>query len=203
MTPSMHHGMDSLGRSVGTAAVASGEKDDDDEQKTALFGDLPEGKRRKFILVDDNENSKRVRVKVMLDQVNMKEIPDSYRKQNSVFPRSYSATEAPDVETDGPRGRRYFAGDDAADDGQSIISRTLVPAPLPGGEGEVAVPRISHSKHKKEETLNDLAYRMSWSQSRTFNQRHLFLQRSRRLPSFPDTWPLLTCRKQWMLTARK
>ena len=175
----MHHGLDSLGRSVGTAAVVStNDKEDEDDAKNAMYGDLPEGKRRKFILVEDNENGKRVRVKVMLDQVNMKEIPDSYRKQNSVFPRSYMASEAPDTEPDVSRNRRYFADEDAEDNGEAIVSRTLVPVPLPDGEGEVAVPRISHSKHKKEETLNDMAYRMSWSQSRTFNQRHLFLQRS-------------------------
>ena len=183
MAPPMHHAMDSLGRPVGTAAIASTDKSDDEDQKNALFGDLPEGKRRKFILVEDQQQNKRVRVKVMLDQVNMKEIPDSYRKGNSVFPRSYFATEMEET-PDASRNRRFFADDDdddAAAEGEPVVSRTLVPVPLPdGAEGDVSVPRISRSKHQKEETLNDLGYRMSWSQSRTFASRHLFLQRSRK-----------------------
>ena len=182
MAPPMHHAMDSLGRPVGTAAIASADKSDDEDQKNALFGDLPEGKRRKFILVEDQQQNKRVRVKVMLDQVNMKEIPDSYRKGNSVFPRSYFATEMEET-PDASRNRRFFAedDDDAAAEGEPVVSRTLVPVPLPdGAEGDVSVPRISRSKHQKEEMLNDLGYRMSWSQSRTFASRHLFLQRSRK-----------------------
>ena len=182
MAPPMHHTMDSLGRPVGTATIASGDRSGEDDQKAALFGDLPEGKRRKFILVEDQQQNKRVRVKVTLNQVNMKEIPDSYRKGNSVFPRSYFATEM-EESPDASKNRRFYNGDDddddAADDGEPVISRTLVPVPLPdGAEGDVSVPRISRSKHNKEEILNDLGYRMSWSQSRTFASRHLFLQRS-------------------------
>jgi len=55
----------------------------------------------------------------------------------------------------------------------------LVPVPmLDGAEGEVAVPKIARNKHDKETVLNDLGYRMSWSQSRVFAGRTLFLQRA-------------------------
>ena len=54
-----------------------------------LFSQLPDGKRRKFILVDDPQRGCRVRVKVVLDKVNMDEIPDSYRESNAVYPRTY------------------------------------------------------------------------------------------------------------------
>ncbi|KAA6414213.1 MAG: ribosomal L24E [Lasallia pustulata] len=47
-----------------------------------------------------------------------------------------------------------------------------------GVEGEVAVPRIAGGKRRKEEVLNDLGYRMSWSQSRVFSGRTMFLQRA-------------------------
>jgi hypothetical protein len=40
------------------------------------------------------------------------------------------------------------------------------------------VPKLSRKKHHKELLLNDLGYRMSWSQSRVFSGRMLFLQRS-------------------------
>jgi len=149
------------------------------EDGPSIFGDVPEAKRRKFILVDDTQRGNRVRVKVMLEQVDMKEIPDSYRKTNSVYPRSYFPMQM-QTPPSSSRGRRYFE-DEAAeeDEGHPIVGRTLVPVPmLDGAEGEVAVPKIARNKHDKETVLNDLGYRMSWSQSRVFAGRTLFLQRA-------------------------
>lgn len=173
--------MDTLGRgSSGTTTVAAAPKESE-EGGLSIFGDVPEAKRRKFILVDDTQRGNRVRVKVMLEQVDMKEIPDSYRKSNSVYPRSYFPMQM-QTPPSSSRGRRYFE-DEAADDddGQPTVGRTLVPVPLLDGvEGEVAVPKIARNKHDRETVLNDLGYRMSWSQSRVFAGRTLFLQRARK-----------------------
>ncbi|KAJ5735582.1 uncharacterized protein N7483_000707 [Penicillium malachiteum] len=62
-----------------------------------LFGQLPDGKRRTFILVEDPQRGSRVRVKVGLDKVKMDEIPDSYRKINAVYPRTYFPTQMKDA----------------------------------------------------------------------------------------------------------
>jgi len=118
-------------------------------------------------------------VRVMLDQVQLHEMPDSYRKSNSVYPRSWFPTE---MQSPPPSPRRGRFPDDVDESGASSdpsTTRTLVPVPMmDGSEAKVPVPRMSRTKRKKEVTLNDLGYRMSWSQSRVFNNRTLFLQRS-------------------------
>lgn len=83
-------------------------------------------------------------------------------------------------------GNRYIKdhigadeGDDADDDDSPTVGRVMVPAPQIDGEGEIAVPRLSRGRRRREVLLNDLGYRMSWSQSRVFAGRMLFLQRSR------------------------
>jgi len=186
MPPPLHDGsLDTLGRHS-TVATSSSRRDDDHEgldernpNNAALFGDLPEGKRRKFILVDDTQRGCRVRVKVMLDQVDMNEIPDSYRMSNSVYPRAYFPLQMKSPPGRVVPGKRYFDDDEAGDDdGSATVGRTLVPAPTIDGEAEIAVPKLSRSKHNTEVLLNDLGYRMSWSQSRVFAGRMLFLQRS-------------------------
>lgn len=191
MPPPLHHD----GTSVATTTRKSNTSNSNSTINTALFGDLPEGKRRKFILVEDLQRGCRVRVKVMLDQVDMNEIPDSYRKGNSVFPRSYFPVQMVDVgEVDGGGGRRgrgrflVNAGDedDGEGDGECTVGRTMVSVPgVNGGEDvgeeevDVAVPGIGRGKKDREMVLNDLGYRMSWSQSRVFAGRPLFLQRAR------------------------
>ncbi|KAF2085354.1 hypothetical protein K490DRAFT_46728 [Saccharata proteae CBS 121410] len=165
-------------------AHATTSKQDEEERNIALFGDLPEAKRRKFILVDDAQRGTRVRVRVMLDQVQMEEMPDSYRRSNSVYPRSYFPTQMQSPPAS-PRGTRFFddPDDDRADEGSSgaapVTGRTLVEVPmLDGSEAKVPKPLVTRTKRTKEVTLNDLGYRMSWSQSRVFSGRTLFLQRS-------------------------
>jgi len=188
IAPPLHDGMEGAmvghGVSNPTAVAAAVPKTEDEERNTALFGDLPEAKRRKFILVDDPDRNSRVRVRVMLEHVDMNELPDAYRKANSVYPRSYFP-----IQMQSPpgkaRGNRFFDDDDleggSKDDGLAVRGRTLVPVPmLDGNEGEVAVPKIGRSKRGKEILLNDLGYRMSWSQSRVFAGRTMFLQRARK-----------------------
>ncbi|KAL4952247.1 hypothetical protein BDW69DRAFT_195807 [Aspergillus filifer] len=182
-------GLGSFGRHSAVATSTSNrieevdEEDEHDPSKDDLFGTLPEGKRRKFILVDDTQRSCRVRVKVMLDQVDMDEIPDSYRMSNSVYPRTYFPVQMKSPRGHVPPGNRYIRDENEANDGDdddegATLGRVMVPAPSPDDDMEISVPRISRRRHRKEVLLNDLGYRMSWSQSRVFAGRMLFLQRS-------------------------
>ncbi len=188
-TPTLHDGMDSLSGRNGanhTAVAASAPKTEDEEDedgKQSVLVGMPEKKRRKFIIVDDPDRNTRVRVRVMLDQVDMEELPDSYRKTNSVYPRSYYPiqVQSPSCSV---RGNRFFDGDDPAGgpvDGQEATrGRTSVPVSM--GDGaiqEFVVPKLSRAKRDKEIALNDLGYRMNWSQSRVFANRTMFLQRAR------------------------
>ncbi|KAL4925776.1 uncharacterized protein BDV17DRAFT_283770 [Aspergillus undulatus] len=182
-------GIGSFGRQPAVATSTPGrveEVDEDDEHdpsKDELFGTLPEGKRRKFILVDDTQRGCRVRVKVMLDQVDMDEIPDSYRMSNSVYPRAYFPVQMKSPRGQSVPGNRYIkdgaeANDVDDDYEETTVGRIMVPAPQVDDDSEISVPRISRRRHRKEVLLNDLGYRMSWSQSRVFAGRMLFLQRS-------------------------
>ncbi|KAI9812217.1 MAG: hypothetical protein M1832_000486 [Thelocarpon impressellum] len=178
LPPSTYDAMDPMGGHVGPShrAVATSASRSE-EKNVELFGDLPEAKRRKFILVDDPHRGARVRVRVMLDQVDMGEIPDSYRKANSVYPRSYfpMQTQSPSGSSRGGR----FPEDDDEDEGGPGRGRTTVPVPMmDGADAEVQTPRIGRARRRKEVTLNDLGYRMSWSQSRVFAGRTMFLQKS-------------------------
>ncbi|SPQ19503.1 b18afef6-09e2-42ef-a296-b9d99416fb9a [Thermothielavioides terrestris] len=158
-----------------------------------LFPDIPEAKKRKFILVEDSDRNSRLRVRVTLDGVDTHEIPDSFRKSSSVYPRSYFPRE---MQSPPPSatGSSFFTDDltDTEDDGttdtegrrpgragRSARARTMVKVPLAEGrEGEVAIPRMRKMFRGKEVRLNDLGYRMAWLQSRVFAGRTVFLQRA-------------------------
>ena len=156
-----------------------------------LFPDLPEGKKRKFILVEDADRQARLRVRVTLEGVDTREIPDSFRKGSSVYPRSYFARE---MQSPPPSatGSRFFADDlDDEDDGdvdtegrrsgagRSGRGKVLVKVPVGDGEEtELAIPRMRKAARGKEVRLNDLGYRMAWLQSRVFAGRTVFLQRA-------------------------
>lgn len=181
--PSIHDG---LGHAPPPHATGVGvmkhQEQDDEERKLAMFGDLPESKRRKFILVDDAQRGTRVRVRVTLDTVKMEEMPDSYRKSNSVFPRSYFAMQMTSPPAS-PRGSKVFTADEPDDENDPsfpLAGSQNVPVPTLDGEAGVPKPRLTRVKRSKEITLNDLGYRMSWSQSRVFAGRTLFLQKSRK-----------------------
>ena len=147
-----------------------------------LFGALPAGKRRTFILVEDPQRGARVRVKVTLDKVNMDEIPDSYRKSNAVYPRSYFPVQMRDAPGSNVPNQRFCRDDTEHGDHYSdtTVGQTIVLAPSLDGDREIEIPQLSRRRHHKEVLLNDLGYRLSWSQSRVFAERILFLQRSRK-----------------------
>jgi hypothetical protein len=158
-----------------------------------LFPDIPEAKKRKFILVEDSDRQSRLRVRVTLDGVDTREIPDSFRRNNSVYPRSFFPRE---MQSPPPSatGSRFFLDDasDVEDDGTtetegrrsgrgsvSRRGRSMVKVPLTEGqEVELAIPRMRRMARGKEVRLNDLGYRMAWLQSRVFSGRTVFLQRA-------------------------
>jgi hypothetical protein len=150
----------------------------DDPDSEDIFGGLPEGKRRKFILVDDTQRNCRVCVKVMLDRVDIGEIPDSYRLTGAVYPRAYYPVQMKVPPGRVVPGNRYSDESDVDDPDGPTTGFTLVPAPSVDGDVDTEVPRLSRSRHRKDKVLNDLGYRMGWSQSRVFAGRPLFLQRS-------------------------
>ncbi|EQL00041.1 ribosomal protein L24E [Ophiocordyceps sinensis CO18] len=155
-----------------------------------LFPDIPEAKKRKFILVEDNVRGSRLRVRVTLDGVDTNEIPDSFRKGASVYPRSYFPRE---MQSPPPSatGSRFFT-DDVSDDGieetegrdtshhraPKAVGEVVKVAMAEGHDGEATIPRTRNSRRGKEVRLNDLAYRMAWLQSRVFAGRTVFLQRA-------------------------
>ena len=177
MAPSMQGGMHQLGRPGGPAAMAGKGAEARNTDEIALFGDLPEDKRRKFILVEDAQKNARVRVKVTLDQIEMSEIPDSYRKQNSVFPRVYYPVQmrgGGDTSSDS----RFVEEGEEVDTGAPTVGRVSVPVHLEGSDIEVDVPQISRSKRDREQKINELGYRMAWGQGRVFSGRPIFLSRA-------------------------
>lgn len=137
-----------------------------------------------------------MRVKVNLESVEMAELPDSYRRENSVYPRSWFPTEMPWSPRDKRDRRNRFVGDDAEDgaegQGEGLgvtemsrgmqVGRVTVPVPMVEGremvEGKLKVPGLGRRAKEREDKLNDLGYRMSWSQSRVFAGRVVFLQKS-------------------------
>ena len=182
--PAVPDGMDtSMPSHASTLAtpIATSVKEEDEEKKRHLFGDVPESKRRKFILVDDNQRGTRVRVRVMLDQVNMDEMPDAHLRTNAVYPRSYYPRQMRSP-PGSPSARGHWDDEDDLVEGPaSAKGTTLVPVSLmDGSDAKLPVPRMTKSRRGKESALNELGYRMSWSQARQFNGRTLFLQRSRK-----------------------
>lgn len=177
MAPPMPGNMHHFGARGGNTTMISDKKRkrDDDDDDVELFGDLPEGKKRKFILVDDTQKSARVRVKVTLDQVNVQDIPDSYRRQNSVYPRSYYPIQ---MHSEPPAGR-FSAEGDEADDGAPTIGRMTVACTTTEGESQVEVSQLTRNKRDRERKINELGYRMAWGQGRVFSNRPIFLARAR------------------------
>jgi hypothetical protein len=159
-----------------------------DPSHDPVFGDIPLAKRRKFVVINDVEkNNKGVRVKFDLQTVPIHEAPDSYRKINSVYPRAWYPTQMQlSPRSRGGKGRFLKTreedfSDEMEVDGEEPRVTVMVKMPmLEGREEEFKVPALGRRAREREEKLNDLGYRMSWSQSRSFANRVLFLQRGRK-----------------------
>lgn len=178
MVPGNHDGRP-LPRSAHPIAAQSREEEDGVD----VFGNVPEAKKRKFILVEDPIKQSRIRVRVTLDTVDINEIPDSFRKSNSVYQRSWFPLQ---MQSPPPsaNGSQFFQDDDSDDEvdggrGRSRRGRKMVAVQLPNGdEGEIPIPRMRKSQRALEVKLNDLGYRMTWHQSRTFADKSVFLQKA-------------------------
>ena len=125
-----------------------------------------------------------MRVKVNVEGAYINEIPDSYREANSVYPRSYYPLQMvlSPRSNDVRRLRGRFPVHSDSDNRSGMETRSSVK--VPGTETDdmvVSLPGLTNAVGQKEEKLNDLGYRMSWSQSRVFAGRTIFLQRSRKL----------------------
>lgn len=182
--PPIQDGMDAVTAPSAIITPASSSIKEEDEDKKGLFGDLPEQKRRKFILVDDSQRGTRVRVRVMLDQVKMEDMPDSHLRINSVFPRSYYPRQMcsppgspgnPTAWDDGDSEEEGYAAGTSPSRGKTFVRVPL----MDGTHAQLPVPRMTKGRRAKECALNELGYRMSWSQAKTFNGRAIFMQRSR------------------------
>lgn len=149
----------------------------DEEQESAreveeLFGDIPEAKKRKFILVEDPVRGGRTRVRVTLDTIDTRSIPDSYRRAQAVWPRSWFAREMQSPTSDNQFSDDFDDESAAAVPGAAGRGKTMVRVPMPDGdEYELGVPRMGKRMRGKEVRVNDLGYRMAWHQSRTFAGR--------------------------------
>lgn len=199
--PSVHDTLDGspqhhAGSSVAARRASRSSRHDGPED---LFPDIPEAKKRKFILVEDTDRQSRLRVRVTLDGVDTREIPDSFRKSSSVYPRSYFPREMQSPPPS-PTGSKFFIDDMSGveDDGNAETEgpkpgrglrgqgTIIVKVPIPEGrisssegqEVEIAIPKMTKYFRGKEVRLNDLGYRMAWLQSRVFAGRTVFLQRA-------------------------
>lgn len=192
-------------------------KEEEEDRKLALFGDLPEEKRRKFILLDDQARGCRVRVRVLLDNVKMEEMPDSHLRANSVHPRSYYPRQMKSPSLSPGQPGNWDDAEDSSDDEAETAnnnatdrSGTRVRVPLVGGShATLHIPRLTKGRRARECALNELGYRMSWSQAKTFNARPIFLQKACK---FTGTLPvhlgsdrriilLIKLTRQWTPTA--
>lgn len=210
MAPNMHtshgapHSSNPIAAQSHSHSHSKGTDDMDEEERISLFGDIPEAKKRKFILVDDPGKGGRVRVRVTLDTVDIKEIPDSFRKSNSVYPRSWFALQ---MQSPPPSatGSRFFQEKDEDDTveveggrngtgssrGRGNVRGKMVEEVVlaDGTKTKIDVPRMRKSVRSKEVKLNDLGYRMTWHQSRVFADKTVFLQKAceSSFPIFPKS----------------
>ena len=181
------------------SAVPAKRRNRGESRDDELFPDIPEARKRKFILVEDNMRGSRLRVRVTLTGVDTNEIPDSFRKAASVFPRSFFPRE---MQNPPPSAiSSHFFSDDVSDDGiqetsgrdlgkrgsSRIVTKT-VRVPMSGSQqGEVVIPGMQRSRRAKELKLNELAHSMAWLQSRVFAGRTMFLQRACKFTLFDKT----------------
>ncbi len=191
MLPQLQNGINGLpNHTTVSASTAVPTKNEDSSpspdkkpEHTSLFGKLPDGKQRKFFTVEDpDRSSHKVRVKMALHECPIQQVPDSYRKNNSVYPRSWYPVQMQlSPSSRGARGRFLENRDEAEIEGEAEgqVGTTTVQVPmLEGREGELVVPGLGRQARKKEEQINEMGYRISWGASRTFAGRIMFLQHS-------------------------
>ncbi|KAG9533044.1 hypothetical protein KCU93_g598, partial [Aureobasidium melanogenum] len=126
-------------------------KAEEEEKNPSLSALVPEGKKRKFILVDDLARGTRVRVHVELDNIKLEEMPDFHLQKNSVYPRQFYPRQ---MHAPSP-GQKHLErhGFESKSENESIISEgeSLVDVPLSdGSQTQLSVPEISRDLQAKE-----------------------------------------------------
>ncbi|KEQ91029.1 hypothetical protein AUEXF2481DRAFT_83533 [Aureobasidium subglaciale EXF-2481] len=185
----------STGSDSSTADTRNYVKAEENGEKLPLFGDEPEAKRRKFILVDDPLRGTRVRVHVELDNIKLDEMPDFHLQKNSVFPRQFYPRQMNSISSSPESSKDRHISVHTKTEGERITleGEDSVNVPLlDGSQLELPIPRISEHLRLKECALNELGYRMSWRHAKTFNERTIFMQRSRKWIPFLSTYECLT-----------
>ena len=117
-----------------------------------------------------------------LDNIKLEEMPDFHLQKNSVYPRQFYPRQ---MHAPSP-GQRHLErhGLESKDETGSMIleGESLVDVPLAdGSHAQLYVPETSKNLQAKECALNELGYRMSWRQAKTFNERTILMQKSRKL----------------------
>jgi len=208
MPPQMHNGMGGLpdhvavsaSTGIPTALPTKREASSSPEMEHSdLLANLPGNKKpRKYVVVNDTENAnKGVRIKFDLKDVNLADVPDSYRERNSVFPRSWYPVQmqlSPGEKSE-RRGRFVRCRDDDAEEGDGgrgeglHVGSVMVKVPmLEGREGGLKVPGLGRRVREREEAFNELGYRISWNGTRVMDTRVVFLQRCRESRPVPSTF---------------
>lgn len=203
--PPLHDGLNGSHHNAIAAnsqSVDNVEEEEEPNNPEGLFPEFPDVKKRKFILVDDHSRSNRLRVRVELEDVNTKEIPDSFRKRTAVYPRTFFPREMQSTPVSST-GIEFFEDDLTDDDvevdggrmgrsrGQARCPTVMVSVPMTSntqGQGDtqgqvntqglVAVPRMRRGTRMNELKLNEIAHRLAWRHSRNFASRVIFLQRA-------------------------
>jgi len=199
MLPHLHTGIDGPpAHSTVSVSMALPTKTEDPSpspeikpEHASLFGKLPDGKQRKFFTVEDPDRSNhKVRVKMALHECPIEQVPDSYRRTNSVYPRSWYPVQMQlSPSSRGSRGRFLESRDETSaasatteEDATNpdLYTPTIqIQVPLSSDhEASLPVPGLSRKARRKEEQINEMGYRISWGASRTFANRIMFLQHS-------------------------
>ena len=180
--PSVHDVMSPMHPQATGLSAPAAREEDEVSRKRKLFGDIPDAKRRKFILVEDSQRGQRCRVKVSLDKVELQDMPDAHLRINAVYPRSYYARQTGSPSTAPPLPAEWDDEDDEqAGELGAARGKTMVKVPLmEGKDTEMAIPRMTKSRRATEVMLNELGARMSWQSARMFHNRPIFLAKSRK-----------------------
>jgi hypothetical protein len=117
-----------------------------------------------------------VRVHVELDSIKMEEMPDFHLQKNSVFPREFYPRQIHSPSS--PRKNQEGWNSSSGTEGET--SHVAYVPLLDGSETQLPIPETSKDLQVKECALNELGYRMSWRQAKTFNERTVFMQKSRK-----------------------
>ena len=124
---------------------------------------------RRTITIKDRQRDNVVRVSVKTRNIDLDEMPDSFRREYSVFPRAHyprqglssSSTES---ETLNPETKT-----------ESLVTWDQIPL------GQWRLPMVAEERKKQERQMNDLGQHITWGKPQLFSGRNLLLQTTRKL----------------------